>query len=447
MVAAWGGYIFVLNMVALHAAATVVLDWISNRYDPCVTKAYGLFFVIGTGIAIRVPPVGMTPFKSLEQLFALLVFIFICALHYSEILRKKADVEIISPVGFRIRAKVFLMTCGALFLAALVLAPTGFFGPLSSRVRGLFVQHTRTGNPLVDSVAEHQPASADAYWHYLHYCCQGWQLGMLVLPYLMTVARRSATSFLFLYGVVAYYFSLRMARLIILSAAVASACSGIVVGLALDWATGQLFWSERDNLESQRAAEGKDAKGKPLTKKNEDRNSLENSLKDLKRAYIAHRHARVAAALLLFAVLLSRYHWTQFETHAERMAMSFANPQLMFKSQLSNGQVVVIDDYREAYHWLRDKTPEDSRVMAWWDYGYQITGIGNRTSIADGNTWNHEHIATLGKCLTSPVKEAHSLIRHLADYVLVWAGGGGDDLAKSPHMARIGNSVVNFMSQ
>merc|ERR1712054_145684 len=32
-------------------------------------------------------------------------------------------------------------------------------------------------------------------------------------------------------------------------------------------------------------------------------------------------------------------------------------------------------------------------------------------------------------------------IRHLADYLLVWAGGRGDDLAKSPHLARIGNSV------
>ena len=32
-------------------------------------------------------------------------------------------------------------------------------------------------------------------------------------------------------------------------------------------------------------------------------------------------------------------------------------------------------------------------------------------------------------------------MRHLADYVLIWTGGGGDDLAKSPHMARIGNSV------
>lgn len=34
-------------------------------------------------------------------------------------------------------------------------------------------------------------------------------------------------------------------------------------------------------------------------------------------------------------------------------------------------------------------------------------------------------------------------MRHLADYVLIWTGGGGDDLAKSPHMARIGNSVFN----
>ena len=81
--------------------------------------------------------------------------------------------------------------------------------------------------------------------------------------------------------------------------------------------------------------------------------------------------------------------------------------------------------------------------MAWWDYGYQITGIANRTSIADGNTWNHEHIATLGRILTAPEDEAHAYARHLADYVLVWAGGGGDDLAKSPHLARIGNSVFH----
>lgn len=58
-----------------------------------------------------------------------------------------------------------------------------------------------------------------------------------------------------------------------------------------------------------------------------------------------------------------------------------------------------------------------------WDYGYQISGIGNRTTLADGNTWNLEHISLIARCLTSKEKRAHELIRHLADYVLVWAGG------------------------
>ena len=61
--------------------------------------------------------------------------------------------------------------------------------------------------------------------------------------------------------------------------------------------------------------------------------------------------------------------------------------------------------------------------MPRWDYGYQISGIGNRTTLADGNTWNLEHISLIARCLTSKEKRAHELIRHLADYVLVWAGG------------------------
>jgi len=132
---------------------------------------------------------------------------------------------------------------------------------------------------------------------------------------------------------------------------------------------------------------------------------------------------------------------SSFYGYSHNFAERSSQPQIMFKAQLQNGQNVIVDDYREAYHWIDDHTEKDSRVMAWWDYGYQIAGIAKRTSIADGNTWNHEHIATLGRILTAPEDEAHSLARHIADYVLVWAGGGGDDLAKSPHLARIGNSV------
>ena len=61
-----------------------------------------------------------------------------------------------------------------------------------------------------------------------------------------------------------------------------------------------------------------------------------------------------------------------------------------------------------------------SVFMSWWDYGYQLNGIAERISIADGNTWNHEHIALLGKCLISNETASWEITRHLADYVLIW---------------------------
>ena len=87
---------------------------------------------------------------------------------------------------------------------ALVFAPTGYFGPISSRVRGLFVKHTKTGNPLVDSVAEHQPASPGAYFQYLHDVCYIAPIGLLLVA---LVYMNDASSFLLVYGAVAYYFS------------------------------------------------------------------------------------------------------------------------------------------------------------------------------------------------------------------------------------------------
>jgi dolichyl-diphosphooligosaccharide--protein glycosyltransferase len=151
--------------------------------------------------------------------------------------------------------------------------------------------------------------------------------------------------------------------------------------------------------------------------------------------------AGAAAYAVYYSFNFSKTYIKETLKHAESYADQLSNPQLMWMAKLRSGEKVLVDDYYAGYKWVEANTPADSRVMAWWDYGYQITGVANRTSIADGNTWNHEHIATLGYMLTSPEKRAHKYIRHMADYVLVWAGGGGDDMAKSPHLARIANSV------
>merc|ERR1711988_613420 len=109
------------------------------------------------------------------------------------------------------------------------------------------------------------------------------------------------------------------------------------------------------------------------------------------------------------------FQFSTFHAYCDQHAQAVSQPSLMYQARLRNGESVMVRDYYDSYLWLRENTPEDARVMSWWDYGYQITGVGNRTSIADGNTWNHEHIALLGRCLTSPEKRAHKMIRHLAD--------------------------------
>ena len=109
----------------------------------------------------------------------------------------------------------------------------------------------------------------------------------------------------------------------------------------------------------------------------------------------------VSAGIIIFPCLYTM----DFYAYCQRLGEAMSNPSIMYQGQLGNGETVMVDDYREAYWWLKNKTPEDSRVMAWWDYGYQIAGIANRTTIADGNTWNHEHIATLGRSAWLPPRK------------------------------------------
>ena len=103
---------------------------------------------------------------------------------------------------------------------------------------------------------------------------------------------------------------------------------------------------------------------------------------------------------------------------------------------------LIVDDYREAYYWLKQNTAQDARILSWWDYGYQITGMANRTVLVDNNTWNNTHIATIGKAFASTEQEGYNVARFMgADYVLVIFGGltnfSGDDIAKFMWMIRI----------
>lgn len=80
--------------------------------------------------------------------------------------------------------------------------------------------------------------------------------------------------------------------------------------------------------------------------------------------------------------------------------------------------------------------------MSWWDYGYHLSGMANRTTLVDNNTRNMTHIARMGMILGSREEEAHELAMELdVDYVVVVFGGmsgySGDDINKFLWMIRI----------
>ena len=471
MVAAWGGYTFVLNMVGVHAAAL----FLAGRFTWNLYIAYSVFYLVGTGLAVHVPVVGWTPLRSMEQmgpLFVLGLAQLAAALHAKKRVLGERDYA-----AFRKRAAL-LGAAGA--LAALVaLDASGLVGGLSARVRGLFVPHTHTGNPLVDSVAEHQATRGDAYWQYFDAVILFAPAGAAACA---AFRPSPARTFVALYFLIAGYFSAKMMRLVLLLGPASAAAAGVALGAVVDWVAGEAAALARvaDAVPGGASKRGDDEKKETPTdasvgggkgdgksggggraerraanaKKKKKSGAASSAFRIDEGAargeyFAANASVRqaIATATLAFLVTAGR----SFVSRSRVMARQVSEPSIIVRGYAPGGGVTILDDFRESYWWLRDNTPEDARVMAWWDYGYQIAGVANRTTLADGNTWNHEHIALLGKCLVSPEEVGHPIVRQLADYVLVWttryAGMPGDDLAKSPHMARIAGSVYDDVKQ
>jgi len=140
--------------------------------------------------------------------------------------------------------------------------------------------------------------------------------------------------------------------------------------------------------------------------------------------------------LLIFFV----FHCTWVTSEA------YSSPSIVLAAKQPDGSKIIFDDFREAYRWLNFNTAPDSRVMSWWDYGYQISAMANRTILVDNNTWNNSHIAQVGKAMASTEDVAIHIMRKMdVDYVLIIFGGltgyASDDINKFLWMVRIAGST------
>ena len=85
---------------------------------------------------------------------------------------------------------------------------------------------------------------------------------------------------------------------------------------------------------------------------------------------------------------------------------------------------VVTDDWKDSLEWIKKNTPEDSVIAAWWDYGYWITTLSERTTLADNATIDSKKISEIATVFLIPPDEAWKKLQEMdADYVLVFVAG------------------------
>jgi len=88
---------------------------------------------------------------------------------------------------------------------------------------------------------------------------------------------------------------------------------------------------------------------------------------------------------------------------------------------LGSGLTEPVTDWLNALNWMRVNLKSTDVVAAWWDYGYWITIIANKTTLADNGTFNSTQIAQIGKMFMSNETEAIKILdRFGATYVVVF---------------------------
>ena len=82
------------------------------------------------------------------------------------------------------------------------------------------------------------------------------------------------------------------------------------------------------------------------------------------------------------------------------------------------------NDWLESMEWIKNNTSKDAVIASWWDYGYWISTLGERATIADNSTLSTGVIENLAKMFLSSPEEGWKILRDMqADYVVVFVSG------------------------
>ena len=321
---------------------------------------------------------------------------------------------------------VFVVALGALVL----LTFAGVIAPWTGRFYSLWdTGYAKIHIPIIASVSEHQPTAWPAFYFDLNFLIWLFPAGV----YMCFRELKDEQVFVVIYAVLSSYFAGVMVRLMLTITPVVCVAAAIALSSILD--TFLVAESPPTEPRTSESADGDKVKGPTGT----SQDSLRSTRNPVVGIYSTISKISVVGMVTMYLMLFVM-HCTWVTSNA------YSSPSVVLASRLPDGSQHIIDDYREAYYWLRQNTAKNAKVMSWWDYGYQIGGMADRPTLVDNNTWNNTHIATVGKAMSSREEVSYPILRqHDVDYVLVVFGGllgySGDDINKFLWMVRIAEGI------
>ncbi|KAL2641722.1 hypothetical protein R1flu_009309 [Riccia fluitans] len=422
MVSAWGGYIFIINLIPIYVLVLLV----TGRYSRRLYIAYNTLYILGMLLAMQIRFVGFQHVQSGEHMAAMGIFFLMQVFYFAEWVRAQLG----DPKLFKAFLKFTVIGAGSLGVLALGLGlATGYISPWTGRFYSLLdPTYAKINIPIIASVSEHQPTAWSSFMFDFHILLILFPAGL----YFCFKQLSDAIIFILCYGLTSLYFAGVMVRLILVATPAVCLIGAIAVSATLK------------NL-AKLLREKKPAAVASTTKTTGKKKAAAKSGYDQLLPF-----QKEGAAILLLGCL---YLLVQYVVHCTWVTSeAYSSPSIVLAARQSNGERVIFDDFREAYYWLRHNTPTDAKVASWWDYGYQITAMANRTVIVDNNTWNNTHIATVGRAMSSYEDESYQIFKSLdVDYVLVVFGGvtgySSDDINKFLWMVRIGGGVFPVIKE
>jgi dolichyl-diphosphooligosaccharide---protein glycosyltransferase len=378
---AWGGAEYFTAAFGLFFILLPFLD-----IDLSKLAMTGLFFTAGDifGSAIFPRP-GVGVVTSAEGVAIIGGTLFIIVANWLK--------SWVKPDDFR---KTLVKVMLGVGLGAVALVSFGSVSALSARYLSVIFPWVRSGNALVESVAEQAlPTGSDFFSSYLLLLMLG------IFGVLLAFRRRNpATLFALVTGITLVYASAAFSRLLVYSTIAFVLLAGI--GFA------ELAFSLM----------------KPTS----------SSMVKRKPTYSTGNEMRAVYSVAFIALLAfpASIYWIP-----NPVPCTTTNPNLCdnspadFGVSLANGGTVFshseLTDWTQALSWINTNTPQNAVIIGWWDYGYWINVMANRTTVADNATLNDTRIAEIGQMFMSNVTQAAILAKDMGNgrpvYVLSFITG------------------------